>query len=221
MKKDNLKEVEGNYLVLDWNDIREALSEESLDILEQLIFSVRHTRGIVNGKEPLEGIFVEKSYPFYEDTLQKVKMYFRQKNRKVVTMASLGGQSMSVMEDINPKRPSKGVCIKITGHEEYISVDDFSAFCNGSAVFNGFHYDIRVYPIKGDDIMMQIFDNNNGFITEDSSGNTDLKYLKSLLNWGLFNFYKILSVVPTSGSPSYVNKISILLNNLLKLTLYI
>lgn len=165
----DVKEVEGNYLVIDWSDIREALSEENLDILRQLIFSVRHNRETghnretVNGKEPLEGIFVDKSYPFYEDTLQKVKMYFKQKNRKVVTMVSLGGQSMSVMEDINPKRPSKGVCIKITGHEEYISVDDFSVFCNGSAVFNGFHYDIRVYPIKGDDIMMQIFDNNNGF----------------------------------------------------------
>lgn len=67
------------------------------------------------------------------------------------------------LEDINPKRPSKGICIKITGHEEYISASDFSLFCNGSAVFNGFHYDIRVYPIKGDDIMMQVFDNNNGF----------------------------------------------------------
>ena len=163
MEKDNLKEVESNYLVLDWSDIREALSEESLDILRQLIFAVRHNRETVNGKAPLEGIFVDKSYPFYEDTLQKVKMYFRQKNRKVVTMVSLGGQSMSVMEDINPKRPSKGICIKITGHEEYISVDDFSSFCSGSCVFNGFHYDIRVYPIKGDDIMMQIFDNNNGF----------------------------------------------------------
>ena len=163
MEKDNLKEVEGNYLVLDWNDIREALSEENLDWFEQIIFAVRHNREVENGKEPLEGIFVERSYPFYEDTLQKVKMYFRQKNRKVVTMVSLGGQSMSVMEDINPKRPSKGVCIKITGHEEYISVDDFSVFCNGSAVFNGFHYDIRVYPIKGDAVMMQIFDNNNGF----------------------------------------------------------
>lgn len=159
----DVKEVEGNYLVLDWSDVREALSKESLDILEQLIFSVRHIREVRNGKEPLEGIFVEKSYPFYEDTLQKVKMYFKQKNRKVVTMVSLGGQSMSIMEDINPKRPSKGVCIKITGHEEYISVDDFSVFCNGSAVFNGFHYDIRVYPIKGDAVMMQIFDNNNGF----------------------------------------------------------
>lgn len=163
MEKDNLKEVEGNYLVLDWSDIREALSEENLDWFEQIIFAVRHNREVENGKEPLEGIFVERSYPFYEDTLQKVKMYFRQKNRKVVTMVSLGGQSMSVMEDINPKRPSKGVCIKITGHEEYISVADFSAFCSGSCVFNGFHYDIRVYPIKGDDIMMQIFDNNNGF----------------------------------------------------------
>lgn len=163
MEKDNLKDVEGNYLVLDWADVREALSKESLSILEQLIFSVRHIREVKNGKEPLEGIFVEKSYPFYEDTLQKVKMYFKQKNRKVVTMVSLGGQNMLVMEDINPKRPSKDICIKITGHEEYISVDDFSLFCNGSAVFNGFHYDIRVYPIKGDDIMMQIFDNNNGF----------------------------------------------------------
>lgn len=156
-------ELERKYLVLDWNDVQEALSKESLNRLEQLILSVRHIREVKNGKEPLEGIFVEKSYPFYEDTLQKVKMYLRQKNRKVVTMVSLGGQSMSVMEDINPKRPSKGVCIKITGHEEYISVDDFSVFCNGSAVFNGFYYDIRVYPIKGDDIMMLIFDNNNGF----------------------------------------------------------
>lgn len=156
-------ELERKYLVLDWNDVQEALSKESLNRLEQLILSVRHIREVKNGKEPLEGIFVEKSYPFYEDTLQKVKMYLRQKNRKVVTMVSLGGQSMSVMEDINPKRPSKGVCIKITGHEEYISVDDFSVFCNGSVVFNGFHYDIRVYPINGDDIMMLIFDNNNGF----------------------------------------------------------
>ena len=163
MEKDNLKEVEGNYLVLDWSDIRGALYEESLNRLEQIIFAVRGYREVQNGKEPLEGIFVEKSYPFYEDTLQKVKMHFKQKNRKVVTMISLGGQNMSVMEDINPKRPSKGVCIKITGHEEYISVDDFSSFCSGSAVFNGFHYDIRVYPIKGDDIMMQVFDNNNGF----------------------------------------------------------
>ena len=163
MEKDNLKEVEGNYLVLDWNDIRGALYEESLNRLEQIIFAVRGYREVQNGKDPLEGVFVEKSYPFYEDTLQKVKMYFKQKNRKVVTMVSLGGQNMSVMEDINPKRPSKGVCIKITGHEEYISASDFSIFCNGSAVFNGFHYDIRVYPIKGDDIMMQIFDNNNGF----------------------------------------------------------
>lgn len=112
MEKDNLKEVEGNYLVLDWSDVREALSEENLDWFEQIIFAVRHNREVENGKEPLEGIFVERSYPFYEDTLQKVKMYFRQKNRKVVTMVSLGGQSMSVMEDINPKRPSKGVCIK-------------------------------------------------------------------------------------------------------------
>lgn len=156
-------ELERKYLVLDWNDVQEALSKESLNRLEQLILSVRHIREVKNGKDPLEGIFVEKSYPFYEDTLQKVKMYFKQKKRKVVTMVSLGGQSMSIMEDINPKRPSKGVCIKITGHEEYISVDDFSEFCSGSCVFNGFHYDIRVYPIKGDDIMMQIFDNNNGF----------------------------------------------------------
>lgn len=70
----DVKEVEGNYLVLDWSDVQEALSKESLDLLEQLIFAVRHTRGIVKGKEPLEGIFVEKSYPFYEDTLQKVKI---------------------------------------------------------------------------------------------------------------------------------------------------
>lgn len=156
-------ELERKYLVLDWNDVQEALSKESLNRLEQLVLTVRHIREVKNGKEPLEGIFVKKSYPFYEDTLQKLEMYIRQKNRKVVTMVSLGGQSMSVMEDINPKRPSKGVCIKITGHEEYISVDDFSVFCNGSAVFNGSYYDIRVYPIKGDDIMMLIFDNNNGF----------------------------------------------------------
>jgi hypothetical protein len=156
-------ELERKYLVLDWNDVQEALSKESLNRLEQLILSVRHIREVKNGKEPLKGIFVKESYPFYKDTLQKLEMYVKQQNRKVVTMVSLGGQSMSVMEDINPKRPSKGVCIKITGHEEYISVDDFRAFCSGSCVFNGFHYDIRVYPIKGDDIMMQVFDNNNGF----------------------------------------------------------
>lgn len=64
MEKDNLKEVEGNYLVLDWSDIREALSEENLDWFEQIIFAVRHNREVENGKEPLEGIFVERSYPF-------------------------------------------------------------------------------------------------------------------------------------------------------------
>ena len=61
MEKDNLKEVEGNYLVLDWSDIREALSEENLDWFEQIIFAVRHNREVENGKEPLEGIFVERS----------------------------------------------------------------------------------------------------------------------------------------------------------------
>ena len=163
MEKDNLKEVEGNYLVLDWSDVREALSEENLDILKQIIFSVRHIREVKNGKEPLEGIFVEKSYPFYEDTLQKVKMYFKQKNRKVVTMVSLGGQKMSVMEDINPKRPNKGVCIKITGKEDYITESDFNLLCTGSATFHGFHYIIHVFPIKGDDIMIQIHDGDSGF----------------------------------------------------------
>lgn len=155
-------ELERKYLVLSLDDINTHLDESEKWSLDLLVNKLKMERED-SGKEPLEGIFVEKSYPFYEDTLQKVKMYFRQKNRKVVTMVSLGGQNMSVMEDINPKRPSKGVCIKITGHEEYISVDDFRAFCNGSCVFNGFHYDIRVYPIKGDDIMMQVFDNNNGF----------------------------------------------------------
>lgn len=163
MEKDNLKDVVGNYLVLDWSDVQEALSEESLDRLKQIVFAVRSYREVKNGKDPLEGIFVEKSYPFYEDTVHKVKMYFKQKNRKVVTMVSLGGQGMSVMEDINPKRPSKGVCIKITGNEEYISASDFSLFCTGSAIFNGFHYDIKVFPIKGDDIIMQIFDSGKGF----------------------------------------------------------
>lgn len=155
-------ELERKYLVLSLDDINTHLDESEKWSLDLLVNKLKMERED-SGKEPLEGIFVEKSYPFYEDTLQKVKMHFKQKNRKVVTMVSLGGQSMSVMEDINPKRPSKGVCIKITGHEEYISVDDFRAFCSGSCVFNGFHYDIRVYPIKGDDIMMQVFDNNNGF----------------------------------------------------------
>lgn len=156
-------ELERKYLVLSLEDIDNYLSPECRDQLQQIVMSLRHSREFVGGKEPLKDIFVKESYPFYKDTLQKLEMYVKQQNRKVVTMVSLGGQSMSIMEDINPKRPSKGICIKITGHEEYISVDDFSAFCNGSCVFNGFHYDIRVYPIKGDDIMVQVFDNNNGF----------------------------------------------------------
>lgn len=156
-------ELERKYLVLSLEDIDNYLSPECRDQLQQIVMSLRHSREFVGGKEPLKGIFVKESYPFYKDTLQKLEMYVKQQNRKEFTMISLGGQQMSVMEDINPKRPSKGVCIKITGHEEYISVDDFSAFCSGSCVFNGFHYDIRVYPIKGDGIMMQVFDNNNGF----------------------------------------------------------
>ncbi len=50
MGKDNLKEVEGNYLVLDWSDVQEALSEENLDWFEQIIFAVRHNREVENGK---------------------------------------------------------------------------------------------------------------------------------------------------------------------------
>ncbi|WQZ26393.1 hypothetical protein ZHEEYJVH_CDS0007 [Shigella phage Tf] len=155
-------ELERKYLVLSLDDINTYLTDDEKLSLNSITSKLYNER-MEDCKEPLDGIFVKKSYPFYEDTLKKLEMYVKQQNRKVVTMVSLGGQSMSVMEDINPKRPSKGVCIKITGHEEYISASDFRAFCSGSCVFNGFHYDIRVYPIKGDDIMMQVFDNNNGF----------------------------------------------------------
>ncbi|AZV01515.1 hypothetical protein vBSflM004_126 [Shigella phage vB_SflM_004] len=71
MKKFNLKEVEGNYLVLDWGDIREALSEENLDWFEQIIVNRLKMEREDSGKEPLEGIFVKKSYPFFEDTLKR------------------------------------------------------------------------------------------------------------------------------------------------------
>lgn len=46
MEKDNLKDVEGNYLVLDWGDVQEALSEESLDRLKQIVFAVRGYREV-------------------------------------------------------------------------------------------------------------------------------------------------------------------------------
>ena len=56
----DVKEVEGNYLVLDWSDVREALSEENLDWFEQIIFAVRHNREVENGQRSAYDEFLDK-----------------------------------------------------------------------------------------------------------------------------------------------------------------
>ncbi|ALH47135.1 hypothetical protein [Escherichia phage SUSP2] len=157
-------ELERKYLVLSLEDIDNYLSPECRDQLQQIVMSLRHSREFVDGKEPLEGIFVKKSYPFYKDTLQKLEMYVKQINRKEFTMVSLGGQQMLVMEDINPKRVNRGVCIKVTGKEEFIDATYLShIFEGGSAVLNLNEYHISSHPIKGDQIMLQVRERHNGF----------------------------------------------------------
>lgn len=157
-------ELERKYLVLSLEDIDNYLSPECRDQLQQIVMSLRHSREFVDGKEPLKGILVKESYPFYKDTLQKLEMYVKQQNRKEFSMISLGGQQMLVMEDINPKRVNKGVCIKVTGKEEFVGWDMLKHLSDGgSAVLNLNEYHISSHPIKGDQIMLQVRECHNGF----------------------------------------------------------
>lgn len=156
--------LERKYLVLSLEDIDNYLSPECRDQLQQIVMSLRHSREFIDGKEQLKGIFVKESYPFYKDTLQKLEMYVKQQNRKEFTMVSLGGQQMLVMEDINPKRVNRGICIKVTGKEEFIDATYLShIFEGGSAVLNLNEYHISSHPIKGDHIMLQVRERHNGF----------------------------------------------------------
>lgn len=155
-------ELERKYLVLSLDDIDTYLDESEKWSLELLVNRLKMERED-SGKEPLEGVFVKKSYPFYEDTLKKLEMYVKQQNRKEVSMVSLGGQKMLFVEDINPSRVNRGVCIKITGREEFLSKADLEGFCTGfGSVFNGNHYHIQCFPIKGHAIMLQIRESHNG-----------------------------------------------------------
>ena len=155
-------ELERKYLVLSLDDINMYLDESQKWSLEIIVNELKRERED-SGDEPLEGIFVKKSYPFYEDTLKKLKMYVAQQNRKEVSMVSLGGQKMLFAEDINPSRVNRGVCIKITGREEFLSKADLEGFCTGfGSVFNGNHYHIQCFPIKGHAIMLQIRELHNG-----------------------------------------------------------
>lgn len=155
-------ELERKYLVLSLEDINLYLDESQKWSLEILVNALKRERED-SGDEPLEGIFVNKSYPFYEETLKKLEMYVKQQNRKEISMVSLGGQQMLFAEDINPSRVNRGVCIKITGKEEFLSKADLESFCTGfGSVFNGNRYHIQCFPIKGHTIMLQIRESHNG-----------------------------------------------------------
>lgn len=155
-------ELERKYLVLSLDDINMYLDESQKWSLEIIVNELKRERED-SGDEPLEGIFVKKSYPFYEDTLKKLEMYIKQQNRKEASMVSLGGQKMLFVEDINPSRVNRGICIKITGREEFLSKADLEGFCTGfGSVFNGNHYHIQCFPIKGHAIMLQIRESHNG-----------------------------------------------------------
>lgn len=155
-------ELERKYLVLSLDDINTYLDESQKWSLEILVNELKRERE-ESGDEPLEGIFVKRSYPFYAETLKKLKMYVAQQNRKEISMVSLGGQQMLVMEDINPSRVNRGVCVKITGREEFLSKDDLEGFCTGfGSVINGNHYHIQCFPVKGQAIMLQIRESHNG-----------------------------------------------------------
>ena len=155
-------ELERKYLVLSVNDINTYLSEGERAYLNNIVEILYNAR-IEDCKDQLEGVFIKKSYPFYEDTLKKLEMYVKQQNRKEISMVSLGGQQMLLAEDINPSRVNRGVCIKITGREEFLSKADLEGFCTGlGSVFNGNRYHIQCFPIKGHAIMLQIRESHNG-----------------------------------------------------------
>ncbi|AIW03839.1 hypothetical protein CPT_Moogle102 [Citrobacter phage Moogle] len=156
-------ELDRKYLVLSINDINTYLSEGEQAYLNNIVEILYNAR-IEDCKDQLEGIFIKKSYPFYEDTLKKLEMYVKQQNRKEVSMISLGGHIMRVLEDINPSRVNKGVCIKVTEKEEFIDIGHLRNVVEGGSIsLNGNHYYIQTYPIKDSQIMLQIMECNSGF----------------------------------------------------------
>lgn len=155
-------ELERKYLVLSLDDINTHLDESEKWSLDLLVNRLKMERED-SGKEPLEGIFVKKSYPFYEDTLKKLEMYVKQQNRKEISMVSLGGQQMLFMEDICHSQVNRGVFIKVTGKEEFLAKSVLEGFCSGGGVvFNGNRYHIQCFPVKGHSIMLQVREAHNG-----------------------------------------------------------
>lgn len=174
-------ELERKYLVLSLDDINTYLTDNEKLSLNSITSKLYNER-MEDCKEPLDGIFVKKSYPFYEDTLKKLEMYIKQQNRKEFSMVSLGGQQMLVMEDINPKRTNKGVCIKVTGKEEFIEYDILRHIIDGlGAVLNMNEYHISSHPIKGDQIMIQVRERHNGFTHFFQTSKTSLQAMLSEL----------------------------------------
>lgn len=174
-------ELERKYLVLSLEDINMYLDESQKWSLEIIVNELKRERED-SGDEPLEGIFVKKSYPFYEDTLKKLKMYVAQQNRKEFSMISLGGQQMLIMEDINPKRTNKGVCIKVTGKEEFVEYDILRHIIDGlGVVLNMNEYHISSHLIKGDQIMIQVRERHNGFTHFFQTSKTSLQAMLSEL----------------------------------------
>ena len=155
-------ELDRDYISFSVKDVDRHFTKDEKSDLYRLLNRMDYRKNIT-GDEPLEGIFVNKSYPFYEETLKKLKMYVAQQNRKEISMVSLGGQQMLFSEDINPSRVNRGVCIKITGKEEFLSKADLESFCTGfGSVFNGNRYHIQCFPINGHTIMLQIRESHNG-----------------------------------------------------------
>ncbi|ATE86364.1 hypothetical protein Sf18_gp90 [Shigella phage Sf18] len=172
-------ELESNYITFSVKDVDRHFTKDEKSDLYRLIHRMNYRRNLT-GKEPLEGIFVKKSYPFYEDTLKKLEMYVKQQNRKEFSMISLGGQQMLVMEDINPKRTNKGVCIKVTGKEEFVEYDILRHIIDGlGVVLNMNEYHISSHPIKGDQIMIQVRERHNGFTHFFQTSKTSLQTMLS------------------------------------------
>ncbi|ATE85838.1 hypothetical protein Sf13_gp38 [Shigella phage Sf13] len=172
-------ELESNYITFSVKDVDRHFTKDEKSDLYRLIHRMNYRRNLT-GKEPLEGIFVKKSYPFYEDTLKKLEMYVKQQNRKEFSMISLGGQQMLVMEDINPKRTNKGVCIKVTGKEEFVDYDILRHIIDGlGAALNMNEYHISSHPIKGDQIMIQVRERHNGFTHFFQTSKTSLQTMLS------------------------------------------
>lgn len=155
-------ELERKYLVLSLDDINTHLDESEKWSLDLLVNRLKMERED-SGKEPLEGIFVKKSYPFYEETLKKLEIYVKEQNRKGISMVSLGGQQMLFMEDIYHSQVNRGVFIKVTGKEEFLAKSVLEGFCSGGGVvFNGNRYHIQCFPVKGNSIMLQVREAHNG-----------------------------------------------------------